>query len=164
MTGDTGQKARGISNPVAIGLLLIFVIVVDVFAFLLSPPFDKEKPDSLTCEFPVCYINGNLEFPAPHTVWSLDGAPQSPDLITFQVSLSSTLVTMFIITVLVIVLLWALSRKHELNPGRRPERDRVRLRAARELRHLARRRPVEALHPACSRASSCSSCSATGAA
>ena len=117
MTGDTGQKARGISNPVAIGLLLIFVIVVDVFAFLLFPPFDREKPDSLTCEFPVCYINGNLEFPAPHTVWSLDGAPQSPDLITFQVSLSSTLVTMFIITVLVIVLLWALSRKRELNPG-----------------------------------------------
>mgnify|MGYP001097356770 CR=1 FL=1 len=24
VTGDTGQKARGISNPVAIGLLLIF--------------------------------------------------------------------------------------------------------------------------------------------
>jgi len=118
VTGDTGQKARGISNPVAIGLLLIFVIVVDVFAFLLFPPFDKEAPDSLTCEFPVCYINGNLEFPAPHTVWSLDGAPQSPDLITFQVSLSSTLITMFIITILVIVLLWALSRKHELKPGR----------------------------------------------
>ena len=33
-------------------------------------------------------------------------------------SLSSTLVTMFIITVVVIVLLWALSRKHELKPGR----------------------------------------------
>ncbi len=33
-------------------------------------------------------------------------------------SLSSTLVTMFIITILVIVLLWLLSRKHELIPGR----------------------------------------------
>ncbi len=37
MTGDTAQKKRGISNPVAVGLLLIFVIVVDVFAFLLVP-------------------------------------------------------------------------------------------------------------------------------
>ncbi len=164
MTGDTGQKARGISNPVAIGLLLIFVIVVDVFAFLLFPPFDKEQPDSLTCEFPVCYINGNLEFPAPHAVWSLDGAPQSTDLITFQVSLSSTL-------------------DHDVHhhgprdraavgaqpearaePGRRPERDRVRLRAARELRHLARRRRGPSPTSRCSRASSCSSCSATGAA
>ena len=118
MTGDTGQKARGISNPVAIGLLLIFVIVVDVFAFLLFPPFDKEKPDALTCEFPVCYINGNLEFPAPHVVWSLDGAPQSADLITFQVSLTSTLITMFLITAIVIVLLWALSRGRKSMPGK----------------------------------------------
>ena len=46
MTGDTAQQQRGISNPVAIGLLLIFVIVVDVFAFLLFPPFDKEAPDA----------------------------------------------------------------------------------------------------------------------
>ena len=36
----------------------------------------------------------------------------------FQVSLSSTLITMFFISVIVIVLLWALSRKHELNPGK----------------------------------------------
>ncbi len=118
MTGDTGQKARGISNPVAIGLLLIFVIVIDVFAFLLFPPFDREVPDSLTCEFPVCYINGNLEFPAPHIVWSLDGAPQSADLITFQPSITSTLLTMVIITIIVIVLLWALSRPRKLVPGR----------------------------------------------
>ncbi len=121
MTGDSGRKARGISNPVAIGLLLIFVIVIDVFAFLLFPPFEKEPAagvDPTVCEFPVCYINGNLEFPAPHPVWSLDGQPQSTDLVTFQVSLSSTLVTMFVITIIVIVLLWALSRKHALNPGR----------------------------------------------
>ena len=71
MTAETGTKARGISNPVAIGLLLIFVIVVDVLAFLIVPPFDKENPENFTCEFPVCYINGNLEFPAPHVVWSL---------------------------------------------------------------------------------------------
>ena len=88
MTGETAQAKRGISNPLFIGLLILFVIVVDVFAFLIFPPFDKDQP-GVSCEFPVCYINGNLEFPAPHTVWSLDGAPASPDLITFQVSLSS---------------------------------------------------------------------------
>ena len=111
-------EARRSATPLSIGLLLIFVIVVDVFAFLLVPAVRQASPGRLTCEFPVCYINGNLEFPAPHTVWSLDGAPASPDLITFQVSLSSTLVTMFIITIIVIVLLWPLSRKHELVPGR----------------------------------------------
>ena len=118
MTAENGPRTRGISNPVAIGLLLVFVIVVDVFAFLLFPPFDKEEPESLTCEFPVCFINGNLELPAPHVVWTAGDAAPSTDLLTFQVSLSSSLVTMFIVTALVILLLWALSRGRQLLPGR----------------------------------------------
>lgn len=121
MSGETAQAKRGISNPVAIGLLLIAVIAIDVFAFLFFPPFDKEAAagaDPSVCAFPVCYINGNLELPAPHAVWVLNDAPPSPDILTFQVSLSSTLVTMFIVSIVVIVLLWLLSRKNELIPGR----------------------------------------------
>jgi F-type H+-transporting ATPase subunit a len=121
VTAENGTAARGISNPVAIGLLLVFVLVVDVLAFLVTPPFEREPAEGVDpsiCEFPVCFINGNLEFPAPHVVWSAGGAPQSVDLITFQVSLTSTLVTMFIITLLVIVLLWALTRGRQMVPGR----------------------------------------------
>ncbi len=118
MTAETRQGAGGISHPVFIGLLILFVLVVDVLAFLVAPPFDKESQGAVECQFPVCYINGNLEFPAPHVVWSLDGAPQSADLITFQVSLSSTLITMFIVTLLVIVVLWATSRGRQMLPGR----------------------------------------------
>jgi F-type H+-transporting ATPase subunit a len=121
VSGETAQAKRGISNPVAIGLLLIAVIAIDVFAFLFFPPFDKEAAagaDPSVCAFPVCYINGNLELPAPHAVWVLNDAPPSPDILTFQVSLSSTLVTMFIVSIVVIVLLWLLSRKNELIPGR----------------------------------------------
>ena len=120
MSGETGTRRRGISNPVAIGLLLIFVIVVDVFAFLLFPPFEPEPApgtDPAECAFPVCFINGNLEFPAPHAVWVLGDAEPSHDQLTFQVSISSTLLTMFIVSIVVIVVLWLLSRKHELNPG-----------------------------------------------
>jgi F-type H+-transporting ATPase subunit a len=119
LTGETASRSGRISNPVAIGLLLVFVIVVDVLAFLIVPPFDKEKPDSLTCEFPVCYINGNLEFPAPHAVWRLNPDTDiSSQLVVFDVSLSSTLVTMFGVTIIVILLLWLLSRKREISPGR----------------------------------------------
>ena len=117
VTGET-RTDRRISHPVFIGLLLVFVIVVDVFAFLLFPPFDKESGGQVACAFPVCYINGNLEFPAPHVVWSLDGQPQSADLITFQVNITSTIVTMFVVTILVIVLLWATSRGRQMVPGR----------------------------------------------
>ncbi len=118
MTAETGTAKRGISNPVAIGLLLIFVIVIDVFAFLLFPPFDPEAAsDSLDCQFPVCFINGNLEFPAPHAVLPI-GHVSPTGLVVFDVSISSTLLTMFVVSIIVIVLLWLLSRKHELNPGR----------------------------------------------
>ena len=122
MSGETGTRRRGISNPVAIGLLLIFVIVVDVFAFLLFPPFEPEPApgtDPAECAFPVCFINGNLEFPAPHQVWPpLEPGEHGPTgLVVFDVSISSSLLTMFIVSIVVIVLLWLLSRKHELNPG-----------------------------------------------
>jgi F-type H+-transporting ATPase subunit a len=117
VSGETGTKERRISHPVFIGLLLVFVIIVDVFAFLLFPPFEKES-GSLTCEFPVCYINGNLELPAPHVVWVNGNATPDPGIVTFQVSLTSTLVTMFVITVIVIALLWLLSRGRAVTPGR----------------------------------------------
>jgi F-type H+-transporting ATPase subunit a len=119
VSGETGTKERRrISNPMFIGLLLIFVIVIDVLGFLLFPPFDPTaEAGSVDCQFPVCYINGNLEFPAPHAVLP-PGHESPPGLIVFDVSLSSTLVTMFVITLLVLVLVWALSRSRAMVPGR----------------------------------------------
>ena len=43
VTGDTAQAKRGYQQPRSHRLLLIFVIVIDVFAFLLFPPFDKDE-------------------------------------------------------------------------------------------------------------------------
>jgi F-type H+-transporting ATPase subunit a len=118
VTAETPTNARQISNPVAIALLLVFVLVVDVFAFLLFPPFDKENPDSLACAFPVCFINGNLELPVPHVVWRAGDGPAPTGLITFDVSISSTIVTMWIITIVTIALLLILGRGRALLPGR----------------------------------------------
>ncbi len=118
MSGETGTKGRRISNPVFVGLLIIFVLVVDVFAFLLFPPFDPTSSGSVDCQFPVCYINGNLEFPAPHAVLPPGHVSPVNQLIVFDVSISSTQLTMFIVSVIVILVLWLLSRKHELHPGK----------------------------------------------
>jgi hypothetical protein len=118
VSGETGTKTRRIGNPVAIGLLLLFVIVVDVLAFLLFPPFDPTAETGVVdCQFPVCYINGNLEFPAPHPVLPV-GHENPPGLIVFDVSISSTLLTMFVITAIVLVVVWALSRGRSMVPGR----------------------------------------------
>jgi F-type H+-transporting ATPase subunit a len=117
VSGETGTKGRRISNPVFIGLLIVFVLVVDVLAFLLFPPFDPSPNAPVDCQFPVCYINGNLEFPVPEPVLPV-GHENPPGLIVFDVSISSTLLTMFVITGVVLVVIWALSRGRAMVPGR----------------------------------------------
>jgi len=111
------------SSRTRILLLLAVVIVIDVVAFLVAPPYNpKPEPgvDQSVCAFPVCFINGNLELPAPHALWRLGGevydAPTA--LITFDVSISSTILTMWIVTALVIVLLFALTRGRAMLPGK----------------------------------------------
>ena len=70
---------RGLSSRwfMLIGLVLIGNIV----AFILVPPFPREGAPGDPCAFPVCFINGTLEFPAPHTIFG----PHAPadQLVTF---------------------------------------------------------------------------------
>jgi F-type H+-transporting ATPase subunit a len=100
-------------------LLLALVVVIDVAAFILVPPFNKEAPAE-ACAFPVCFIEGNLELPAPHLVWRPGGdihdAPNG--LIVFDVSVTSTILTMWLVSIVTIVLLVAVSRGRKLVPGR----------------------------------------------
>ena len=100
-------------------LLLGLVILIDVVAFFVAPPFDPKATDG-GCAFPVCFINGNLELPAPAILWRAAGAASSApiDLITFDVSISSTIFTMWIVSVLVIVLLFFMTRGRALMPGK----------------------------------------------
>ncbi len=52
-------------------LMLAAVIVIDVIAFFVVPPFDPFAAEGVEaeCVYPVCFINGNLELPAPHVVY-----------------------------------------------------------------------------------------------
>jgi len=117
VTNGAQTEAKGSRKPLLIGLLLLFVIVADVLAFLWAPPF---SPSGDECAYPVCFIDGNLEMPAPHVVWRAAGpADTAPtDLITFDVSITSTMITMWIVSVLVAVLLYAMSRGRAMVPGR----------------------------------------------
>jgi F-type H+-transporting ATPase subunit a len=101
-------------------LLIAAVIVLDAVAFILTPPFPKGGTPGEACAFPVCFIEASLEFPAPHTV--IDLAPDSPssstDLITFHPSISSTLLTEWIVIVLVVLGSVLAVRGARLLPGR----------------------------------------------
>jgi F-type H+-transporting ATPase subunit a len=109
-------RRRGLS---ARWLLLIgLVIVGNIVAFILVPPFDpRPGHQSDPCAFPVCFIQGTLEFPAPHTVFPPDHHPPS-GLVTFTPSISSTILTTWIVMAIVLVLVFLMTRGRQLLPGR----------------------------------------------
>ncbi len=120
----TSERSGAMEAPATAGggrrnkvlLALALVIAANVAAFVFSPPFDKKDPSG-PCAYPVCFINGTLELPAPHVVWPYPHEA-SADLVTWDVSISSSILTMWIITVVLIVTVLALTRKRDMIPGR----------------------------------------------
>ena len=101
-------------------LLIGGVILINIAAFILFPPFPKGGQPGQDCPYPACFINGTLEFPAPHVVYdfSPQTAPAAGDLLTFHPSISSTLLTMWIVMIIVLVGSILMARGRKLVPGR----------------------------------------------
>ena len=146
-------------------LLLIGVIVIDVLAFLLVPAVRPQRRRAGECVYPVCFINGNLELPAPAR--RLAGRPRAPQrgLIVLR--------RQHLVHDVHDVgrrghrhrrCFWFLSRGTKLVPGGGQNVVEWVYETARELRHVARRPAAPSRTSRCSPRSSCSSCSATGAA
>jgi F-type H+-transporting ATPase subunit a len=97
-------------------LLIGLVIIGNIAAFILAPPFPRGGSPGEACAFPVCFINGTLEFPAPHTIIG----PHAPadQLVTFTPSISSTILTMWIVMAVVLIVVILLTRGRDLLPGR----------------------------------------------
>ena len=97
-------------------LLIGLVIIGNIAAFILVPPFPREGAPGEACAFPVCFIDGTLEFPAPHTVIG----PEAPgdQLIAFTPSISSTILTMWIVMAVVLIVVIVMTRRRDLLPGR----------------------------------------------
>lgn len=114
---ERARRPRLIRN---LGILLVAVVVVDVLAVLFVPPFPPGQPGG-ACEFPVCFIEGNLELPPPHVVIDLDPSsslPAGPVSIGFHPSISSSLLTMWIVMAIVLlVAVLATRRMREVPTG-----------------------------------------------
>lgn len=115
-TTETPPPSGGRSRRMNWLLIIGAVIVANIVVFVLFPPFDKADP-SAACAYPVCFINGTLELPAPHVVWPV-GHHAPAELITWDVSISSSILTMWIISIVLIVTLVLLTRKRDALPGR----------------------------------------------
>ena len=100
-------------------LLVAAVIALDAAAFVLFPPSPKGAPGQ-PCAFPACFIESSLEFPAPASVidFAPDSAPGAADLVTFHPSISSTLLTRWIVMILVVGGAFLMTRGGKLIPGR----------------------------------------------
>jgi F-type H+-transporting ATPase subunit a len=101
-------------------VVILGLIAVDILAFVVAPPFPKGGAPGDSCAFPVCFIESSLEFPAPHTVVDFDpaNAPNAAALVTFHPSISSTLLTMWIVMAIVIIGSILLIRGATMLPGR----------------------------------------------
>lgn len=99
-------------------LLIAAVILIDVVALIVIPPFPPGEPGA-TCPFPACFINGNLEFPSPHVVYDFDPATAPPPdaILSFHPSISSTLLTLWIVGGLLLVAGFLLGRRRAEVPG-----------------------------------------------
>ncbi len=107
-------RRRGLSTRWLV--LIAMVIVGNIVAFILVPPFPRGGHPGEACAFPVCFIDGTLEFPAPHTIIG----PHAPanELVTFTPSISSTIFTMWIVMAIVLVVVILMTRGRQLLPGR----------------------------------------------
>jgi F-type H+-transporting ATPase subunit a len=110
----SGGRSRRVNWLLIIGL----AFVGNLLAFIFFPPFPKGEPGA-ECPYPVCYIEGTLEFPNPHVVLDLspETAPEGLPLVQFHPSITASILTMWIISILLIVGLILLTRRRDMIPG-----------------------------------------------
>lgn len=117
-TTEDSPPAGGRSGRSRWLLVVGLVILANIAAFIIAPPFDPRPANpGDPCAYPVCFINGTLEFPAPHVVFPV-GHHAPTDLVTWDVSVSSSMFTMWIISAIIIVILIGLTRSLKRLPGR----------------------------------------------
>jgi F-type H+-transporting ATPase subunit a len=109
-------KTRKRAHGIPFKILLPAIAVIAVAAYILFPPFPKGGHPGEACAYPVCFINGSMEFPPPATV--LGHTPDNPGTIFFGVSISSTLLTLWLVMVVLIVLVRLATLRMRLVPGR----------------------------------------------
>ena len=98
-------------------LLIAAVIALDVVAAIVVPPFPHGKPNT-----PITGIGdlimANLEFPAPHVVWSPSGEEHALPIVSADISITNTLLTMWIVMAVLLLVFIVAGRRLKPVPGR----------------------------------------------
>jgi F-type H+-transporting ATPase subunit a len=114
-----GEKpSRRLSPRTVILAVAALVIAIDVLGLIFVPPFPPGEPGA-PCAFPICFINGTLEFPAPHVIYPPDYvAPSGGLAISFDPSVSSTMFTLWIVSIALLITIFLVSRGGAGKPGK----------------------------------------------
>lgn len=124
---DLGSDAVGASSAVVEGprpnsrrwlvLAILAIVGVQVAALFVSPPFDPRPNHEFA--FPESAILANFELPAPHVAFDpFPDSPPSHDLLTFDVTIPSSIFTGWLLMGVIIVLAFLLSRRVSVVPNR----------------------------------------------
>lgn len=111
-----GSDKRSRMSLRTLGMLIGLLLIVDVLAIIFVPPLNTENPGQ-ACSYPECFAKSILHLPRPHEVWVAGGEAPVEELISFQVSLTDSLVTMIGLTILVTLLAILASRGRQQVPG-----------------------------------------------
>ncbi|MEO7118818.1 MAG: FoF1 ATP synthase subunit a, partial [Candidatus Limnocylindrales bacterium] len=121
MTEAPAPAKRRLSPKQLVVLLVGIVLAIDAVAFIFFPPFPAEGNPGDSCAFPVCYIEGTLELPAPHVIFPApdEHAEEAAGLvISAEPSITSTIFTMWIVAGILLVIIVAFTRGGAGVPGR----------------------------------------------
>ena len=88
-----GQTPAPSKRRSVLWYLIPLVILVDVIALIVSPPQNIASPEE-ACSFPACFVESTLHLPAPHVLVTADGQPVDTNMISAQLSITDSLLTM----------------------------------------------------------------------
>jgi F-type H+-transporting ATPase subunit a len=109
-----GGKRRRRTGLIVAGIIL--VVLIDIFAFLIVPPFDPSAPgEACSIADSACLIDGTLHFPSPHVIWTASGEDAAGGF--FEISITDTLFTMVLVTALLLLVMILASRGKAPVPG-----------------------------------------------
>jgi len=114
----TAVAAAPMSNKRKILIALVAVVVLDILAALFVPPFPKGGQPGDAFAFPADGIGANLELPAPHVIWDLAPDVASSGIVQFHPSITSSILTQWIVIVVVLTLMIGATRGMKTIPGR----------------------------------------------
>jgi len=115
--GEVAQPAPSVRRPILLATAGIIVFLV--MGYIVAPPFPPGGHPGEPIDFPRDAIAANFELPAPHAIIDLDpSAPPSHDLVTFDLTISSTILTGWLIMAIIVVLAIVLSRGVQVVPSR----------------------------------------------